>query len=238
MKKDTMRGVVGLGVLLILYILISFLIPFAKTATFWVSFVFTLIAFCVVAASIYIAFVKNPDAKSRFYGFPIARIGVIYGIAQLVAGLLLMALGKWVPVWLAVLVYAIMLGAAVIGLISADAVAEQIHAQDAKLKKDVAAMRAIQSKLSVLPGQCGDPVTAKCLTQLAEEIRFSDPVSSEATQETEADLNALTDELQKAVLENDTAAAQNLCKRCQAVLMERNRLCKLEKGSASSGARI
>ena len=237
MKKDTMRGVVGLGVLLILYILIAFLIPFAKTATFWVSFVFTLIAFCVVAASIYIAFVKNPDAKSRFYGFPIARIGIIYGIAQLVAGLLLMALGKWVPVWLAVLVYAIMLGAAVIGLISADAVAEQIHAQDAKLKKDVAAMRAIQSKLSVLPGQCEDPVTAKCLTQLAEEIRFSDPVSSEATQETEADLNALTDELQKAVLEHDTAAAQNLCKRCQAVLMERNRLCKLEKGSASGGAR-
>lgn len=237
MKKDTMRGVVGLGVLLILYILIAFLIPFAKTATFWVSFVFTLIAFCVVAASIYIAFVKNPDAKSRFYGFPIARIGVIYGVAQFLTGLLLMALGKWVPVWLAVLVYAIMLGAAVIGLISADAVAEQIHAQDAKLKKDVAAMRAIQSKLSVLPGQCEDPVTAKCLTQLAEEIRFSDPVSSEATQETEADLNALTDELQKAVLEHDTAAAQNLCKRCQAVLMERNRLCKLEKGSASDKVR-
>ena len=237
MKKDTIRGVIGLGVLLILYILIAFLIPFAKTATYWVSFVFTLIAFCVVAASIYIAFVKNPDAKSRFYGFPIARIGVIYGIAQLIAGLLLMALGQWVPVWVAVLVYAIGLGAAVLGLISADAVAEQIHAQDAKLKKDVAAMRAIQSKLSVLPGQCEDPVTAKCLTQLAEEIRFSDPVSSEATQETEADLNALTDELQKAVLENDTAAAQNLCKRCQAVLMERNRLCKLEKGSASDKVR-
>lgn len=237
MKKNTIRGIVGLGILLILYLLIVFLIPFVKTAVFWVSFVFTLIAFCVVAASIYIAFVKNPDAKSKFYGFPIARIGVIYGVAQFLAGLLLMALGKWVPVWLAVLVYAIGLGAAVIGLISADAVAEQIHVQDAKLKKDVAAMRAIQSKLSVLPGQCEDPATAKCLTQLAEELRFSDPVSSEATRESEADLNALADELQKAVLEKDTAAAQSLCKRCQVVLTERNRLCKLGKGSASDGAR-
>ena len=72
MKKDAVRGVVVLGVLLVLYILIAFLIPFVHTATFWVSFVFTLIAFGVVAASIYIAFVKNPDAKSRFYGFPIA----------------------------------------------------------------------------------------------------------------------------------------------------------------------
>ena len=66
MKKDTMRGIIGLGVLLVLNILVAFLIPFVHTATFWVSFVFTLIAFAVVAASMYIAFVKNPDAKSRF----------------------------------------------------------------------------------------------------------------------------------------------------------------------------
>ena len=68
MNKDTIRGLVVLGVLLVLYILIAFLIPFVHTATFWVSFVFTLIAIAVVAASIYIAFIKNPDAKSRFYG--------------------------------------------------------------------------------------------------------------------------------------------------------------------------
>ena len=79
MKKDTMRGIAGLGVLLILYILIAFLIPFAKTATYWVSFVFTLIAFCVVAASIYIAFVKIPDAKSRFYGSGPVGAGVAGG---------------------------------------------------------------------------------------------------------------------------------------------------------------
>ena len=44
MKKDITRGIIGLGVLLVLYILIAFLVPFAHTATFWISFVFTLIA--------------------------------------------------------------------------------------------------------------------------------------------------------------------------------------------------
>lgn len=135
MTKDTIRWIIGLGVLLILYILIAFLIPFAKTATFWVSFVFTLIAFGVVAASIYIAFIKNPDAKSKFYGFPIAKIGAIYGLVQLLAGLIFMALAAHVPVWVSILVYAIALGAAVIGLISADAVVEEIHVQDHKLKR-------------------------------------------------------------------------------------------------------
>ena len=93
MKKDFTRSAICLGVLLVLYFLLAFLIPFAKTAVFWISFVFTLIAFGVTAFSLYTAFFKKPDARSRFYGFPIAKIGVIYGGVQLVLGLLMMALG-------------------------------------------------------------------------------------------------------------------------------------------------
>ena len=71
-----------LAILLVAYLLVIFLIPFAHTAVFWVSFVFTLIAFGVVAAACWLAFVRKPDTESRFYGFPIARIGVIYGAAM------------------------------------------------------------------------------------------------------------------------------------------------------------
>ena len=135
MNKNTIRGTIGLAVLLVLYILVAFLIPFVHTAVFWVSFVFTLVAFAVVSTALYIAFGKQPGAKSKFYGFPIAKIGVIYGVVQLIAGLIFMALGVWIPVWVAVLIYAIALGAAVIGLISADAVREEIQRQDVKLKR-------------------------------------------------------------------------------------------------------
>ena len=140
MDQNWKRGAACLGVLLAIYLLLAFLIPFVKTAVFWFSFAFTLIAFCVTAYALYTAFLKKPDARSRFYGFPIARIGVIYGGGQLVLGLLLMAIGKWVPVWVAVLMYAIALGAAVIGLVSADTVIEEIHVQDRKLKKNVTFM--------------------------------------------------------------------------------------------------
>lgn len=148
MNKNMLRGCAVLAILLVAYLLVIFLIPFAHTAVFWVSFVFTLVAFGVVAAACWLAFVRKPDAKSRFYGFPIARIGVIYGAAQLVCGLAFMALGKWVPVWAAVLVYALGLGAAAIGLIAADAVAEEIQAQDVRLKVNVAFMRDLQSKVN------------------------------------------------------------------------------------------
>lgn len=225
MKKDTMRVWFGLGVLLILYILIAFLIPFVKTAVFWVSFLFTLIAFGVVAVSLYIAFVKNPDAKSKFYGFPIAKIGVMYGAAQLVAGLILMALGLWIPVWVAVLVYAVALGAAVIGLISADAVREEIQRQDVKLKKDVSFMRNLQSKVNQMATQCAAPE----LRQFAEDIRYSDPVSSDALTDIEQELAAAVEELQAAVVDGDNESAAQLCRKASALLAERNRLCKLNK---------
>ena len=225
MNKDTIRGLVVLGVLLVLYILIAFLIPFVHTATFWVSFVFTLIAFAVVAASIYIAFIKNPDAKSRFYSFPIAKIGVLYGAVQLMAGIVFMALAAIVPAWVAVLVYAIALGAAVIGLISAETVVEEIHLQDAKLKKDVTLMRSLQSKISQIAAQSEDAA----IKALAEEFRYSDPVSSDAIADAETDLAAAVDELQTAYVDGDSEAVAKLCRKASALLAERNRLCKLNK---------
>jgi len=229
MKKEMLRWGIGLGVLLVLYILIAFLIPFVHTALFWVSFAFTLIAFCVVAAAFYIAFLQNPDAKSKFYGFPIAKIGAIYGLVQLIAGILFMALAAYVPVWLAVLVYAIALGAAVIGLISAEAVVEEIRVQDVKLKKDVTLMRGLQSKVNQMAAQCDNPDAAAAIKQFAEEMRYSDPVSSEALAEIEADLAAAVDELQSAIVDGDSNAVKQLCRKASAVLAERNRLCKLNK---------
>lgn len=225
MRKDTIRSIVVATILLAVYHLIAFLIPFAHTAAFWVSYGFSLAAFAVVTASMYIAFAKNPDAKSRFYGFPIAKIGVSYGVAQLIAGLAVMTLGMWIPWWVAVLVYAIGLGAAVIGLISAETVVNEIKVQDEKLKKDVALMRNLQSKVNQMVAQCDIDEVKK----FAEEMRYSDPVSSDAICDAEQELSVLIDELQAAVVDGEEKTIRQLCRKASAALAERNRLCKLNK---------
>ena len=225
MKKDTIRAIVVAAITFIIYNLIAFVIPFAHTAAFWISYGFTLVAFAVVCASIYIAFIKNPDAKSRFYGFPIARIGVLYGGAQLIVSLIVMALAQWTPWWIPVLVYAIGMGVAVIGLVAADAVVEEIQAQDVKLKKDVSLMRSLQSKVSQIASQADDAA----IKALAEEFRYSDPVSNEAIADAEADLAAVVDQLQAAYVDGDSEAMAQLCRKAAALLAERNRICKLNK---------
>lgn len=229
MKKDALRGIVIAAVLLLVYHLIVFVAPFYRGGVFWVGYGFTLAAFAVAIASIYIAFVKNPDAKSRFYGFPIAKIGVIYWMGQLVLSILFALLGKVLPPWVAVIVFAVALAAALIGLVSAEVVVEEIRTQDTKLKKDVSAMRALQSRVNQLVGMSGDGEAGRLVKTFAEELRYSDPVSSEALADIETELTALTDALQQAVVDGDEAAAITLCRKASVTLAERNRLCKLNK---------
>ena len=105
-----------------------------------------------------------------------------------------MALAAIVPAWVAVLVYAIALGAAVIGLVSAETVVEEINIQDAKLNKDVTLMRYLQSKVHQMAVHSEDAG----IKALADEFRYSDPVSSDTIADAEADLAAAVDELQSA----------------------------------------
>lgn len=225
MKKDTIRSILAAVIVLAVYNLVAFVVPFAHTAAFWISYGFSFPAFAVVAISFYIAFLKNPDAKSRFYGFPVARIGLIYGIAQIVVSLAVMALAAIVPWWIPTLIYAVGLGIAALGLIGAEAVVEQIQTQDQTQKEAVSVMRTLQSKVSQLAAQSEDAG----IRALAEEFRYSDPVSNEAIAAAEADLAAIVDELQNAFVDGDKEAMDKLCRKAGLLLAERNRQCKLNK---------
>ena len=225
MKKDTIQGAIVAFAVLLAYNCAVFMIPCWKGATFWISWGFSLLSFVIAGAAIYFSMIIKTDAKSRFYGFPIAKIGAIYLVAQVAFGGICMALGHIIPWWLATVVDVIGLALVVIGLISAEAVVDEIQVQDVKLEKNVAVMRALQSKVNQMASQSEDTA----VRALAEEFRYSDPVSSNALEDIEQDLTAVVDELQAAIIDGDADAAAQLCRKVSAVLAERNRLCKLNK---------
>ena len=102
------------------------------------------ITFVIAGFAIYASLIKHPDAKSRFYGFPIAKIGFFYLVVQIAFGGICMALGHITPWWVPTVFSAIMLALATIGLVSAEVVVDKIQTQDNKLKKNVALMRTLQ----------------------------------------------------------------------------------------------
>ena len=225
MRKTTIRAAVVAIVTFALYNMFVFLIPFKRTDAFWVSYGFTVAAYLVAALSIYVAFLKKASATSRFYGFPVAKLGVTYGLLQLVVSILVMAVGYKLEWWIPVLLYSVGLGAALIGLVCVEEVVEEIRVQDAKLKKDISQMRNLQSKVSQMASQSDNAA----LKTLAEDFRYSDPVSNEAVAAAEADLTAAVYELQGAFVEGNPVVLEQMCRRTSALLAERNRLCKMYK---------
>ena len=89
-----------LAILLAVFCAVAFAVPFARTAVFWLGFGFGIFAL-LFQLYIFKMADANGDARSRFYGFPIVRVGVGYLVIQFIASIIEMALAKLLPAWAA-----------------------------------------------------------------------------------------------------------------------------------------
>ena len=229
MKKNTVRGLIVLAILLVAFIAIAFAVPFARTTVFWLGFGFAVLAILFQLYIFKIAASANGDAKSRFYGFPIARIGVYYLVIQLVVSLVEMALAKVLPTWVALLINIILAAIAIIGCITVDTMRDEIVQQDGKLKKNVANMRELQSLSRALVAQCPEGEIKGIVEKLADEFRYSDPVSSDSTYDMEEDMRSQIGNIQQALVDSDFTGVKKLCAKLMDSLVERNRICSVNK---------
>ena len=115
MSKNTGKGILILVLIAAAFNLIAFTVPFDREKVFWISYGFGMFAILFQAYVFKSADAVNGTAKSRFYGFPIIRVGLCYLAVQIALSLLGMAYDVFVPVWAAVLVFGLLLIAAVFG---------------------------------------------------------------------------------------------------------------------------
>lgn len=229
MGKNEIRGYIVDAILLIVFSVIAFAAPFAKTGVFWMAYLFGVIAIAYQIYVFKISLDRGDDVKSKFYGFPIARVGVVYLGVQLVISLVEMCLAAIIPMWVSVIVNVLPIAFALIGCIAAEVMRDEIVRQDIKIKTDVGNMRALQSQTASFVGMCQDAEAKKLLQDLADDFKYSDPVSSEVTKEMETELKFLVNEIQRALVDDDMKSVEGFCVRVKASLAERNRICKLGK---------
>ena len=228
-KTNEIRWWIGLGAVAVVYNVIAFALPFPKTAVFFLSWIFTMAALAIQIYVIRTAFFKGEGIKSKLYGFPIARVGLLYLAVQVVLGLIFMALGTVVPLWLPLVLYVILMGAALIGLITTEGVREEVERQERKLVKDVSRMKKFRALADTLARENQILEAKEPLKELAEAFRYSDPVSSGALREIEDTLGDDLANLQDAVALLEKEKALEWCRKTKKDLEARNQLCKLNK---------
>lgn len=221
MKKNSTKGYVILGILFTLVSIIAFAVPTLKTATFWIAYVFTAAAF---AAQIIIwrTALGKEALKSKFLGFPIVHIGIVYAIIQVIAFAVFMFVPT-LPTWSAIVVCPIIAGLSAVCMISADAGRNEIELVEAKVQNKVFYVREMQADIELLADNESDAAVKTALTHLAEKIRFSDPMSNEQLADLENKISIKAAELKTASSKLEIITELN------SLLDERNKKCKILK---------
>lgn len=222
MKKNIGMAYAALGIAFTVFNVIAFAVPAEKTASFWISYAFTVIAFAVQIAVWILAFGKAAELKSKFLGFPIVHIGIVYLVFQLLAFAAFMAFPA-LQVWVAVVVSVLILGVSLICLIAVEAGRDEISRIEEKVQQKMSYIKALQADVGLLAEQETDTDTKTMLEKLAETIRFSDPMSSKMLADIETQIGDKISDLKTA--ENKMAIIEEL----DLLLTERNKKAKMLK---------
>ncbi len=222
MKKNSSKGYLILGILFILVSVIAFAVPTAKTEAFWISYGFTVIAFAAQIIIWKAALGRSESLKSKFLGFPVVHVGIVYLVVQIIA-LIVFLFIPTLPIWSAVVACAVIAGVSVICMIASDVGRSEIERVSATVQEKTFFIKQLQTEVELQADAETDIATKSALTQLAEKIRYSDPMSGEQLADIENRITAKVGELKSS-----TNKAKNI-KELNSLIDERSRKCKLLK---------
>lgn len=199
------------------------------TAVFWTSWVFMLAAFATITASITVLGQRGMFLRDWLFGFPIIKHSTVFLITELIASGIFILFEKSVSWSWAFAIQFFMLCVYGICAISCFLTKETINEVHTKISDKTKFIKLLRSDVEMLVEKCSDPVAREECFKLAEAIRYSDPMSSEALFELEKDLALTISECDKAVAAQDFTAAKELCAKAKLLLAERNKKCKALK---------
>lgn len=224
MKKNSKCGYLILAIAFILFNVIAFAIPTAKTLTFWIAYAFTAIAFIAQAIIWNKAFSCAVALKSKFLGFPIVHIGIVYLIIQLIVFVVFMTL-PLSPAWIAIVVSALICGIAAICMITTNVGREEIDRVKEKVQQKTGFIKRIQADVDCLYEAETDPIIKSAYMKLSEKIRFSDPMSSDLLNDIEHEIALNIEQLKST--DNDNKL--DTIRKIEQLVTERNIKCKVLK---------
>lgn len=233
MSKNIKRYFIIIAILLVVYNLLVFVIPFphVNPDTFWVAYLGGMVSLLAQGYIAYLAFNKKESLKSMLYGFPLVRIGVIYLIAQLSVSLLAFVLGAFIdiPTWVVLLLEIILLALAVIGLITSETYREEIEKLERSEPLTTKFIYDLRVDAKILIEQYNSSSIYSDLYKLQQEIQYSDPKSNDTLLEIEDEINRKFIELKELLANNDLENAKKLIDNLLLLIKERNYRCKTSK---------
>lgn len=159
------------AIALVVVIVLMIVIPFARTAAWWIAAECTVLMFALCAWVFALAFRKDEKLESKLLGWPIFKVGYTALIVQLLVGGVIMGIAAFCPVWAAVIAELILFAVTGIALTVRYAAREAVTQSEANVNNSTEAWKAIRARANAIAAETGNAEMKK----LAEEIRYADP---------------------------------------------------------------
>ncbi len=232
MGKKQLKVLALLIVAVLAFTIIVFVIPFHRGASFWIAYIAVLLALALQIPIFKLAYDNADDLRSKVLGFPIFRAGYLYLGIQTAVSVVIFILGAFIPAfpaWIAAVLCVIILAAAIICSISADMARNEVVDIETAQAADTKIIMELRTRARNLVSRIKNFEIKTEMEKLAEDLRYSDPVSSDATAEAEQRLSECFTHLETAVVGDDIENALELCRQAVILLRDRNNICKMNK---------
>jgi len=214
----------AVAIVLAVFNVITFVLPFNRSGSYWIGYGFTMLAI-LLTAGVGLYALGREGLKSKFYGMSIVLVAWTYLIVQAIAGVVEMVIFT-IPYQYTLVINIVMLGACLIGLIGVNMGKEEIERIEAKVNEKVFFIKSLQGDVEGLASRASDGSLIKALKELADTIRYSDPMSSPLLATIENKIEIKTATLAEAVEADDAVSAKGSIDELQQLFAERNRKCK------------
>lgn len=230
MNKKQKSLIAVYAITLVVYSVMFFAIPIPKIPASWMSYVFSVLSIGIAFAVTNNAFGKNDSLTSKFYGFPVFKVGNVYCLIQVLFGAVITIIGAFVevPMWIVVVISIVLLGIAMIGLIGTAVAKDVVEKQEDKIARQTQTMKIFKLDIENVVSACTNYELKKRLENLSEKFKYSDPVSNVELEEIENKLKAEIEMLSELVVTDEKAALEKIVF-IENLLADRNRRCKAMK---------
>lgn len=230
--KSTIKNLTIFAVVLVIYNVVSFAIPFKHTPTFWGAYAFGMIAILLQLGIVLLAANGAETLRKKVYAFPVFRMGIIYLAVQLGVSLVFTVAANFIenfPGWIIYVISVIVLGIFIILVLLTDTAKEEIIKLEEEEERQTVQVKTFRINIDSIMRRADDKELLKLLEKLSDTARYSDPVSCEELYAIESEITDKISELGSLVRAGETDDAKALTEQIIDLFEDRNAQCKVYK---------
>jgi hypothetical protein len=228
-SNNKVSSLIVVVIIMAIFNVIVFVIPFKRCGGFWTGYGFSMF-YMLLATGVGFYIFDRPELKSKFYRIPLISIVWKYLVIQLIIGFIQMILDFTpIPFYYGLALNSILLGFCLIGLVTSKIAVDEIERIDTKIKEKVFFIKSLLAEVETLVNIPSEVPQKKILKDLAEAIKYSDPMSSPKLESIESRIEDKINSLSNAVRNNENDSIKSICNELTQLIAERNKKCLILK---------